>query len=79
MWPEGTGGYLGDELRPGHAQEVTQAVPLGSHDRELCIPGEEERGAASAAGTVRAAKPAKIFQLSLHFLSGVQKTQGTLD
>lgn len=52
MWPEGTGGYLGDELRSGHAQEVTQAVPLGSHDRELCIPGEEKRGAASAAGTV---------------------------
>lgn len=45
MWPEGTGGYLGDELRSGHAQEVTQAVPLGSHNRELCIPGEEKRGA----------------------------------
>lgn len=45
-------GYLGDQLRPRHAQEVTEAVPLGSHDRELGVPGRRRRGAVSVMGTV---------------------------
>ena len=44
----GPRGYLGDQLRSGHTEEVTQAVPLASDERELRIPGEEEAGAASA-------------------------------
>lgn len=33
-------GYLGDQLRSGHSEEITQAVPLASHERELCVPAE---------------------------------------
>lgn len=65
--------YLGDQLRSGHAEEVTQAVPLASHERELCVPGGRE-GKSSFSGRDGwlAVKPVASYRLSGNSVLGAQ-------
>lgn len=65
--PEGTCTHLGDQLRSGHPEEVTEAVPMASYEQELQVPvGREQVGFSCKKGPLALVKPAT--NLSFYFL-----------
>lgn len=57
--PRGTCSHLRDQLRSGHPEEVTQAVPMASYERELQVPeGREQVGFNCKKGPLASVKPA---------------------